>query len=100
MGASTVAVRFDRIDQKAKATLLINEKECGTMDIPGVMRMISAQGMDIGRDGGSPVTDHYQAPFPFSGLLRRLIIDVPKRIPPKQEQEIRESEMKAEMGRQ
>ena len=100
VGASTVAVRFDRIDQKAKATLFINEKECGTMDIPGVMRMISAQGMDIGRDGGSPVTDHYQGPFPFSGLLNRLIIDVPKRIPSKQQQEIRESEMKAEMGRQ
>jgi hypothetical protein len=64
------------------------------------MRMISAQGMDIGRDGGSPVTDHYQAPFPFSGVFRRLIIDVPKRIPPKQQKEIQAAELKAEMGRQ
>ena len=100
VGASHVAVRFDRIDQRAKATLIINEKECGTIDIPGVMRMISAQGMDIGRDGGSPITDHYKAPFPFSGMIRRIIIDVPKRIPPKQQQEIRETEAKSEMSRQ
>jgi len=100
VGASHVAVRFDRIDRRAKATLIINEKECGTIDIPGVMRMISAQGMDIGRDGGSPITDHYKAPFPFSGIIRRIIIDVPKRIPPKQQQEIRETEAKSEMSRQ
>jgi arylsulfatase len=100
VGASHMAVRFDHIDQRAKATLIINEKECGSIDIPRVMRMISAQGMDIGRDGGSPITDDYKAPFPFSGIIRRIIIDVPKRIPPKQQQEIRETEAKSEMSRQ
>jgi len=100
VGASNVALRFERIDQRSKATLLINDKECGTVDIPGVMRMISAQGMDIGRDAGSPITDDYEAPFPFTGAIRRIVIDVPKRIPPAQQREIQETEAKAEMSRQ
>jgi len=99
-GTSEVSVRFERLDQKARATLLINGRENGSMDIPGVMRMISAQGMDVGRDGGSPICNDYEAPFAFTGKIRRLIIDVPKRVSPGQKREIQETEAKAEMGRQ
>ena len=100
IGASTVTLKFDRINQQSKATLLINDKECGFVDIPGVMRMISAQGMDFGRDSGSPITDDYKAPFPFSGDIHRIVIDVPKRLTPQQKKELAEVEEKVEMGRQ
>ncbi|MBW1710722.1 MAG: arylsulfatase [Deltaproteobacteria bacterium] len=100
VGASAVAVRFERIGQRAKATLLINGAESGTVDIPQVMRMISAQGMDFGRDAGSPVSDDYEGPFPFTGVIKRIVIDVPKRVNPAQKRESQKAEAKAEMSRQ
>jgi hypothetical protein len=100
VGRLKVTVRFQRVDRTSKATLLINEQECGTIDIPGIMSMISAQGMDVGRDSGSPVTDDYKAPFPFSGEIHQINIDIPKRLSPQQKKEIAEVEEKVEMGRQ
>ncbi|MCP4749992.1 MAG: arylsulfatase [Proteobacteria bacterium] len=100
VGSSQVAVRFQRIDNRSQAMLLIDETECGSVDIPGIMRMISAQGMDVGRDSGSPITDDYEAPFPFSGDIRKMVIDVPKRLTPDQKRETQKVEEKAEMGRQ
>ena len=70
------------------------------MDIPGVMRMISSIGMDIGRDAGSPITDDYKAPFPFSGVIRRVVIDVPERTPDGGQRQMKETEAKSEMSRQ
>ena len=48
-----------------------------------MLRVISATGMDIGRDALSPVTDDYDGPFPFTGKIHRVVFDVPKRIPKK-----------------
>jgi hypothetical protein len=70
------------------------------MEIPGVMSMISAQGMDVGRDSGSPVTDDYVAPFVFPGTIHQIVIDVPKRLTPRQQKELAQVEEKTEMGRQ
>ena len=39
------------------------------------MSMISSVGPSIGHDHGSPVSDRYQAPFAFTGRLRRVAID-------------------------
>ena len=100
VGTSDVTVRFERIDKTSKATLLINGNTCGTIDIPGVMRMITAQGMDVGRDSGSPVTDDYKAPFTFSGDIHRIVIDVPKRLTPQRKKELAKVEERVEMGRQ
>ena len=99
-GVSEVTLKFDRIDQHSKASLFINDSECGSVDIPGVMRMISAQGMDIGRDAGSPVTDDYDAPFPFNGDIKKIVIDIPKRLTPEQKIDTLKAEEKAEMGKQ
>jgi len=100
VGSSRVTVKFERIDQSSKATLLIEDKECGTIDIPGIMRMISAQGMDVGRDSGSPITDDYDAPFEFTGKINKIVIDVHKRLTPQQKKEQAKAEEKFEMGRQ
>jgi arylsulfatase len=99
-GRSTVGVRFERIDRKGKATLSINGQPSGTIDYPMVMRMISALGMDIGRDGLAPVTDDYEGGFAFTGKINRLVFDVPKRISRKAEQEHLETQARTEMGRQ
>lgn len=71
VGSCTLGVRFKWEDQKGILTLLIDGKDCGAMELPSVLRGGST-GMSIGRDNLSPVTDDYDAPFPFSGTIRRV----------------------------
>ena len=75
-GRCMLGVRFIREDKTATITLLINDEACGSIEVPFVLRMISSTGMDIGRNALSPVTDDYDAPFPFTGVFRRLDIDL------------------------
>jgi len=35
-----------------------------------------ASGVAVGADPGSPVTDKYAAPFPFSGTIHSVTVDV------------------------
>lgn len=101
VGSSVVAVRFTRDPGKgATATVTVDGEEAGSVEVPGVLRMISALGMDVGRDAGSPVTDGYEAPFPFTGSIRRLVFDVPRRRPPGEEPVLGEAEARAELSRQ
>ena len=76
---TTVGVRFERVDNEATAVVFADGIDRGTAAIDGVLRMISAQGMEVGRDPGSPVCDDYPAPFPFTGTMRRLVFDIPER---------------------
>jgi arylsulfatase len=38
---------------------------------------IGAAGMLLGRDRGFPVCDDYQPPFPFTGTLHRVVLEIP-----------------------
>jgi len=49
---------------------------------------IGGTGLLVGRDRGFPVCDDYRPPFPFSGTLERLVIEVPAMAPPDARQEI------------
>ena len=42
---------------------------------------IGGAGLLVGRDRGFPVCDDYRPPFPFSGTLERLVIEVPALAP-------------------
>ena len=55
--------------------------------------------MDIGRDGLSPVTSVYKAPFAFSGLIRQVDIELLK-FTPSQEQEAAKAAVESEMSKQ
>jgi arylsulfatase len=99
-GVRKLGVQFQREGPKATVTLSIDEKECGSMNVPFVLRMISSTGMDIGRDGLSPVTDDYPAPFAFNGVIRRLTVDLPKYRAPSEEKGDAAVRQRAEMSRQ
>jgi len=77
-GDSIVRAHFLRQGNKGTLTLYINSKECGSIPIPYLLGTISSTGMDIGRDGLSPVTNDYEGPFEFSGTIKRVIVDLPK----------------------
>jgi arylsulfatase A-like enzyme len=89
VGTSTVQFRYDKVSTglavakglfseglefnrlsvlKGTGTLLIDNKESGSAAIEQPF-MIGWEGLDIGRDTGSPVSTHYQAPNNFSGKL-------------------------------
>ena len=99
-GVGKLGVRFIRDGKKGTIILMIDGTDCGSMEVPFVLRMISSTGMDIGRDGLSPVTDDYQAPFPFSGVIRRLLVDLLEFRKPSEEKVDAAVRQRAEMARQ
>ncbi len=55
--------------------LYINDEQVGESPIPRTLPFrISKEGFDIGRDALSPVSERYESPFAFSGVLRKLTI--------------------------
>ncbi len=99
-GRCTLGVRFMREGRAATITLLIDDEECGSIQAPFVLRMISSTGMDIGRDALSPVTDDYVAPFKFTGTLHKVDIDLLRYQPPGTEEEEAKTRERTEMARQ
>jgi arylsulfatase len=65
------------------------------MEVTNPIMLGLASGVAIGADPGSPVTDKYQAPFDFSGVINNITVDVSGDL-------IRdtEAEMRAIMARQ
>jgi arylsulfatase len=99
VGASTVAVSFEKVGERGRATVLINDVACGNVEVPTVLRMISSAGMDAGRDAGSSVSDDYEPPFDFQGQIKRLVIELPERSR-RAEAEAQTAQMKTDMSRQ
>ncbi|MHA1727207.1 MAG: arylsulfatase [Promethearchaeota archaeon] len=71
-GNSVIGVNFRRKDNTGTITLLINGEECGKIKTPSVLRMISASGMQIGRNNLSAVTNDYNSPFKFQGTIKKV----------------------------
>jgi arylsulfatase A-like enzyme len=72
VGHSVVGVRFRRSGKSGTATLVIDGADCGELEVPFVMTMISSVGPSIGYDHGSPVSERYVGQYPFVGTLTRL----------------------------
>ena len=77
-------------------SLEINDRPAGSADLSLFMRMMSSVGPSVAYDHGSAVLNRYQAPFPFTGKLHEIVIQLlsPKDIAAQQ------AEAAAEMGRQ
>jgi len=75
-GLLTEGTGFNRLSVlKGTGTLLINGKAAGSHIIE-VPFMVAWEGLDIGRDTGSPVSPHYQPPFAFTGQLTSVSYDI------------------------
>ena len=63
-GDVRVGVHLKREDPGGEATLLIDDKQVGKMDLPFIIRILGqSTGMDIGRDSLSPVSEEYDGAF-------------------------------------
>jgi arylsulfatase len=76
VGAAVVGVRFRREGEGGRAILVVDGDECGTLEVPFVMRIISSLGQSVGCDHGSQVSDRYPDSFPFAGTLHRVDIQL------------------------
>jgi len=100
IGRIPLEIRFVRDGDTGKITLVMEGQECGTIQVPFVMRMISSTGLDIGKDSLSPVTDDYAAPFAFKGKIRRFDVVLHRYRSPKEKQEDEDVRMRTEMAKQ
>lgn len=57
-------------------TLSIDGQQCGQADLPLVMMMATTLGASIGEDHGSAVSERYDAPYPFTGTLHHVDLEV------------------------
>ncbi len=85
-GASTLSAIFAKEGENpphvANGTLAIyiNDEKVGEMKMmtqPGKFS-IAGEGLNVGRDGGEPVTGDYpgEYPWPFTGTVKRVVVDV------------------------
>lgn len=73
-GNRRLGVRMRRKEGRNIATLLIDGEAAGGFETQaGFVAFISWSGLDIGRDRSSPVS-HYEAPFEFTGRLRKVTV--------------------------
>jgi arylsulfatase len=78
-GRHALAARFDRDGEGGALTLALDGVDVTTVTIPAIVRMLGSTGLDVGRDGLSPVVDDYEPPFPFTGRIERLCIQIRSR---------------------
>ncbi len=75
-GLFSEGVDFNRLSVlEGTATLLINGQSAGSGVIAQPF-MVGWEGLDIGRDTGSPVSKRYQTPFAFTGQLTSVRYDL------------------------
>lgn len=75
-GASVVGVDLRRSGTGGTATVVVDGAPCGSVEIPFVMHMISSIGPSVGYDHGSPVSDLYDGPNPFAGVIDRIDVQL------------------------
>ena len=44
-----------------------------------MIRILGSTGMDIGRDSLSPVSEEYNPPFAFEGVINQVVVHLPER---------------------
>jgi arylsulfatase len=92
-----LTARFRRGEGRAGSIeIAVDGVEAGRADLALFMRMMSSVGASVGYDHGSPVSPRYRAPFPFTGTLHDVVIQLVARAAP----DTTTAEARTEMARQ
>ena len=77
-GSNTLRFEFAKSGQhRGNGSLLINGRRVGSGELPQTWRAFgSTAGLHCGRDPGSPVSEAYEPPFPFSGTIHRVVVEL------------------------
>ncbi len=71
-GAHELEAKFEREGRGGRLTLLVDGKEVGSTEVGTAVRMLGSTGVDVGRNGLSPVVDDCEPPFPFTAHFKRI----------------------------
>ena len=72
--------KVDRASGHGK--LSVDGVEVASVDIPRIIRgWMPFNGLHVGRNNGAPVGTSYEAPFPFTGTLHRIEVELLDKIP-------------------
>ena len=83
-GRRAIIVEYRWAHRNSTMTLAVDGAVVATGPLPRRLPLrwqIGGAGLLVGRDRGFPVCDDYRPPFPFSGTVERLIIEVPALAP-------------------
>jgi arylsulfatase len=77
-GPSVLKMAFDKkSSHRGVSTLYINGEEAGSIEVVTQSAVYSfEEGLEVGRDPQTPVTDSYESPFEFNGTLEKVVLDV------------------------
>ncbi|MET0909670.1 MAG: arylsulfatase, partial [Ilumatobacteraceae bacterium] len=76
-GTATLVARFRRgAGMAGTMAVEVDGVPAGSAELPLFMRMMSSVGPSIAYDHGSAVSDRYAAPFPFTGTLHEIVIQL------------------------
>ncbi len=76
-GRRTLGFSFERTgDHQGIGRLTIDGSIAGVAEIPRMVPNWYGEGLQVGRDGGTPVGDTYSSPFPFNGEIERVTIHI------------------------
>ena len=97
VGATRAAFTMSKLEKGGRLTLAIDGKDCGSVELPKLIRRLWGAGMNIGCDEGSAVSADYVVPFAFQGKLLQLTIEVPPAKPTRADQR---AETRADLAQQ
>jgi arylsulfatase len=84
-------------------SLFVNDKKVGQGRLESTIwvgRYSADESFDVGGDFGSPVSSAYSSPFPFTGTIKKIVIDSqPAKMTPADQQKIREAERTAAIAK-
>jgi arylsulfatase len=76
-GESTLGVTLTRTSRTTGTIeLTVDGQLSGRADLPFMMRMVSSLGASLGHDHGSPISPRYRGPYPFTGTLHEVEINL------------------------
>jgi arylsulfatase len=77
VGKVSVGVAVERLGRVGRASVVIGDNACGSVDIPFLVRRHSGGNLNIGCDDGLGVSDDYSGRFAFQGRIEGLVIELP-----------------------
>ena len=64
-------------ENRGVGVLSVDGRETARGDLPRMLGgLFTIEGLDVGQDTATPVSDQYEAPFPFSGAIESVVIEV------------------------
>ncbi|MDG2114472.1 MAG: sulfatase-like hydrolase/transferase, partial [Actinomycetota bacterium] len=99
-GPMVAEADFVRNEDGALITVGVEGGERASVQVPYVLKFIGMSGMDVGRDAGSPITEAYDGPFPFTGEFSSLDVEVTEELDPAEIYRLDRERMRRELAQQ